>query len=204
MGGFGSGRSYYKRRPSRGGKALVSRYHRLNISDLVRKHSKSPGVYETILLELSIVDDIIHVKKREGEKLVIETVRITTMPCHYGGLRYFGLCPFCKKQVMVLYLCQTVLACRHCLRLSYHSKNVTFSTRLLLKFFKVEKKINSDRYTKPKWMRWKTFEKLKEQHLELDEKSQIADIYALRNNKSVDILFDQYGCAFAAADALEM
>lgn len=204
MGGFGSGRSYHKGRPSRGGKALTSHCYSLDISESIKKYNKAPGVCVYGKFGFVFDDDAILVKRLDGEKLLTEEIAVTTMPCHFGGLRYFGLCPLCQRQVRILYLRKSLLACRHCHNLSYHSKNVSFSTRLLLKFLEIKKKINGDEYTKPKWMRWKTFEKLKEQYFELDEKSQIADIYALRNNKSVDILFDQYGCAFAAADALEM
>ena len=204
MGGFGSGKSYARGREKRGGKTLTSYLYHLDVSDVAKKHNKTPGMYETKLFELSLEDGVLHIKRRDGEGLVTKTIIITTMPCNYGGIRHFGQCPFCSGRVKYLYLCKDVLACRHCLCLSYKSQNETLTRRLLRLMWKVERKIGCGEIKKPKWMRWKTFEKLRQQYFDLDEKSSIADIYSLRTNRAVDKLFTKYGCAFAAADAFEM
>jgi len=48
------------------------------------------------------------------------SVRIDKTPCHYGGVRYWFLCPKCGKRVAILY-CAKYFVCRHCLNLTYRS-----------------------------------------------------------------------------------
>lgn len=134
----------------------------------------------------------------------LELLKVTKMPCHYGGFTFFGLCPCCSKQVRDLYFYKTAFACRHCFRMTYFTRHTTLSMRLILKRERIGKRINDDKWNKPKWMRQKTFAKLRSEYFDLDEKELIADFYSLRTNRSVDKLFAKYGCIIAAAEALEM
>jgi hypothetical protein len=84
----------------------------------------------------------------------------------------------------------------------YSSQNTTFSYRLYRKLKSAKNKLNNDEWTKPKWMRKKTFEKLRANVSELDEKQQIADFFSLRNHRSVNRIYDEYGCAITAAEML--
>lgn len=68
------------------------------------------------------------------------TVTLTTTPCHLGGIRYWFVCTFCKRRVSALYICDANdFACRHCLGLTYESRNMTKRFRDYQKFFDLEK-----------------------------------------------------------------
>jgi hypothetical protein len=54
--------------------------------------------------------------------------RLTSTPCHFGGLRWWFICPLvvsgraCNRRVGVLYLaCGKYFGCRHCHNLTYES-----------------------------------------------------------------------------------
>ena len=50
---------------------------------------------------------------------------LITTPCHYGGVRYWLLCPEwgCRRRVGTLYFAGERFACRHCFNLTYKSQN---------------------------------------------------------------------------------
>ncbi len=56
-------------------------------------------------------------------------IELVTAPCHFGGLRYWFICPGvkssapCRRKVMKLYLPPGTVdfACRHCYELTYRS-----------------------------------------------------------------------------------
>lgn len=58
-------------------------------------------------------------------------VSLTTTPCHFGGVRYWFVCPlttegvYCGRRVGTLYLPPggNYFGCRHCYNLSYKSRN---------------------------------------------------------------------------------
>jgi len=53
------------------------------------------------------------------------TVPLETIPCYFGGARYYFTCPECSRRVGVLYLApgEVYFRCRHCQDLSYQSRN---------------------------------------------------------------------------------
>lgn len=204
MGGFGSGKCYWKRRPKRSSKLFTSSLYKLCIPHLLKEHKKTPGVFIwNDQIRLIVEDDSILFSSIDGQQMNTEIVKMTKMPCHYGGFRFFGLCPCCSKQVRDLYFYKTTFACRHCFRMTYYTRHTTLSRRLILKREKISKRINDDTWNKPKWMRQKTFARVRSEYFDLDEKELIADFYSLRTNYAVDKLFAKYGCAIAAAEALE-
>lgn len=71
----------------------------------------------------------------------------------------------------------------------------TLSTCLHIKRKKTGKRINNDVWIKPKWMRKKTYARLRKLYRDLEEKVEIANFYNLRNNPAVDKLFARYGSA---------
>ena len=58
-------------------------------------------------------------------------VSLTTTPCHFGGVRYWFICPlttngnYCGRRVGTLYKAPgaNFYGCRHCYKLSYESRN---------------------------------------------------------------------------------
>lgn len=101
----------------------------------------------------------IHTDKFTNEKNHYNyKILLTTSPCHYGGKRYWFICPLvtngrlCMRRVGVLYHGGNYgyFGCRHCLDIGYSSKNenrrggsyyVIEYFRLLKKFEKLEKEI---------------------------------------------------------------
>lgn len=63
-------------------------------------------------------------------------IPLTTTLCHYGGKRYWFICPwykngvYCGKRVGVLYKNGDYFACRHCYDLTYESCNASRFSRL--------------------------------------------------------------------------
>lgn len=58
-------------------------------------------------------------------------IQLTTTPCHFGGVRYWFVCPLvvngipCGRKTGTLYLASggNYFGCRHCYNLSYESRN---------------------------------------------------------------------------------
>lgn len=86
-----------------------------------------------------------HYKTRSGyldEEWQSKSYRtnLLTTGCHFGGVRYWFECMFCKRRVGTLYLCgDSDFACRHCLDLSYTSRNENKQYRNLEKVFSIGK-----------------------------------------------------------------
>ena len=66
----------------------------------------------------------------DGEKQDFDyRVELVTTPCHYGGKRYWFICPLssrgkrCGRRVGVLYKSGSYFGCRHCHSLCYRSQN---------------------------------------------------------------------------------
>ena len=70
--------------------------------------------------------------RNTGEKTDYDyKISLTTTPCHFGGVRYWFICPlavnglYCGRRVGTLYLASggCYFGCRHCYNLSYESRN---------------------------------------------------------------------------------
>jgi hypothetical protein len=193
MGGFGSGKSYVKRRKRRGLKLFTSDLPRIDIPKMMKDVKETPSCYFVLKnIKLKIVEDVIHLEDLNKDQRTFSILRIASIPCNYGGFRYFGLCPICQKKVTKLYLFKTMFACRHCLKLAYPSQNETLHLRLLTKKYKAKEKLNKDEWTKPKWMRQKTFDRLRKEFFSLSEMSDFADMFSLRTNRQAKALSKKY------------
>jgi hypothetical protein len=64
-------------------------------------------------------------------------IQLTTTPCHFGGVRYWFICPlvingaYCGRRTGTLYIVSggNYFGCRHCYDLSYESRNENHSGR---------------------------------------------------------------------------
>lgn len=92
-------------------------------------------------------------------------------PCRLGGSRPWFLCPArgCGRRVAILYG-GTIFACRRCHRLAYDSSREDAGGRATRRADHIRMKLgwqpgilNGDG-PKPKWMRWRTFDRLVERH----------------------------------------
>lgn len=97
-------------------------------------------------------------------------VVVCSIPCNYGGIRYFYVCPFCRKRYRHLYITQGKkhprLACRKCCCLSYRTQSEKEYDRLISKLFKLlyTYKLRTTfikKTHKPKGMNRRRFDKIK-------------------------------------------
>ena len=88
--------------------------------------------------------------------------------CHYGGQRPWFRCPGCQRRVAVLCGCDRFFLCRHCYRLPYTSQYETRLDRLSRKLRKLQDRIGHQHSRKPKGMHWRTWERLRDQTLDVE------------------------------------
>jgi hypothetical protein len=75
-------------------------------------------------------------------------IPIVATPCHYGGERYWFICPwyknnkYCGNRISILYKNGDYFACRHCSNLTYKSRNINHRgrTSLLFDFLNLDEK----------------------------------------------------------------
>ena len=78
------------------------------------------------------------------------SVDLTTTECHYGGERFWFICPLymngraCGKRVGVLYLAGKYLGCRSCYDLAYNSQQDSVRYRALSKFLGFTQKVDEE------------------------------------------------------------
>lgn len=113
-------------------------------------------------------------QKHDGESGRLDyPVSLQTTSCHYGGVRYWFICPAvdCGKRVAKLYLGDKYFACRHCYRLTYNSQRETKADRGYRGAGKVREKLGwmpgiaNLPEGKPKDMHWRTYNRLLAKHL---------------------------------------
>jgi len=98
-------------------------------------------------------------------------VRIARTPCHLGGSRPWFICPAvgCGRRVAILYG-GSIFACRHCYQLVYASSREEAGDRATRQADRLRARLGWEPGIlnagggKPKWMRWRTFERLTAQH----------------------------------------
>ena len=99
-------------------------------------------------------------------------VRLDWTPCHYGGQRAWFLCAHCNRRAAVLYGSATI-ACRQCLGLAYTSTRENKARRAGRRAEKIRARLKwrpgiawgTD--LKPRFMHWKTFDRLSAQVADL-------------------------------------
>jgi hypothetical protein len=111
---------------------------------------------------------------RTGERLDYRVELVSTSP-HYGGLRWWFLCPLrgCPRRVRKLYSTGKYYACRHCSQLNYQSQREDAMNRALSKAQAIRKRLGGSGSMiesfppKPKGMRWRTYRRLRASSEEL-------------------------------------
>jgi hypothetical protein len=179
MGGPGSGnRSRY------GAKSTTDDYRTLDVRRLVRTGLLKPGHWGRwqwtrnggavasiqMRAEHSRVI-LIYNHSRGGDEQY--PVRIERTACHLGGSRAWFICPAlgCGRRVAVLYGSGT-FACRHCHQLAYASSREDVGDRAMRRADRLRARLGwqpgvvNEEGDKPKWMRWRTFERLTDQYRE--------------------------------------
>lgn len=68
-------------------------------------------------------------------------IEFDSTPCHFGGKRYWFLCPCCKKRIITLYRHRNLYRCRHCHNLSFRSQSESQLDRLIRKSRKLRNRL---------------------------------------------------------------
>ena len=105
-------------------------------------------------------------------------VRIVLTPCNLGGSRAWFICPAagCGRRVAILYG-GSIFACRNCYQLAYASAREDPGDRAARRADRIRARLGwepgilNSNGTKPKWMRWHTFERLVAEHDEFVARS---------------------------------
>ena len=97
------------------------------------------------------------------ETLIIDDryIRVTATPCHFGGKRYWLVCPSCDRRCVALY---SNFQCRICIRGRYSTEAMSRIDRLIDRSRKLRRKLGQRSFRlidlpppKPKLMRWHTY-----------------------------------------------
>jgi hypothetical protein len=120
-------------------------------------------------------------------------VRIVRTPCNLGGSRAWFICPAvgCGRRVAILYG-GSIFACRHCYRLAYPSAREDVCDRAARRADRLRARLDwepgilNGGGEKPKWMRWRTFERLAAKHDQLVMRSIHSGRAALRGGGNAD------------------
>jgi hypothetical protein len=177
VGGPGSGNRWRY-----GAKSTTDDYRILDVRRWARERMLRPGYWggwrwtldgETVAsIQMRAEQDrvILIYRHRSGDaewKDEHYAVRIVHTQCNLGGERPWFICPAlgCGRRVAILYG-GGIFACRHCYRLAYPSAREDVCDRATRRADKLRARLgwepgilngNGD---KPKWMRWRTFQRL--------------------------------------------
>ena len=190
MGGFGSGRPAGRGKVEACRSIDVNRLHRegcLRAGSMASCQWSRDGDKVTPT-NMRAEHDRLHLTYRlrigGGEwEDVNETVRIVRMPCRFGGARPYFVCPgvvngtVCGRRVAKLYGPGRYFVCRHCYRLAYASQSEDAQRRSMRRATKIRQRLGGNAGTasplppKPKGMWRRTYERLREQALDAEERA---------------------------------
>jgi hypothetical protein len=130
----------------------VSSVPQLDIRALIRRHGKAAFAGHTIRLVVSEMEF---------------SLNLTRLCQPLGGERVYFLC-HCRRRVDFLYCARGRFACRKCQRLHYWSQALGPVHRRTHALIKRRRRLGqpqgsgllADFPAKPKWMRWRTYERL--------------------------------------------
>lgn len=115
---------------------------------------------------------------RDGERKAITcTLQLVTLPCHYGGRRWYFVCPYTGRRARKLYKWGPIdwFCHREAVKPkpTYASQRESGGNRIVAQRWALRSKIGdnfSDLFgepCKPKWMRWRTFNRYAARDAEL-------------------------------------
>lgn len=181
MGGPGSGNRWRT-----AGRPSTNEFRSLDVRWLARKGLLKPTGWSTLtwsregreVASVRVRGDhgCVHLwyrHRRSGGEWQTEsyTVRVARTACHLGGTRAWFICPAarCGRRVAVLFGGE-VFACRHCYRIAYPSTREDVWDRATRRAEVMRARLGwkpgvlNDMGVKPKWMRWRTFDRLVGEH----------------------------------------
>lgn len=94
-----------------------------------------------------------------------DTVRLTRTACHFGGGRFWFICPVCGRRCAKLYHAGAGFRCRRCQRRPYRSQSETRLDGHLRRLRRVRQRLGASLdptdpvLGKPRGMHWRSFER---------------------------------------------
>lgn len=179
MGGFGSGRSGWRRKAEDMLCLSVHAVHRRGFltpgASCLWTWTWTTGDKASIGLQALAGALRLDFRVRSGGddwRDVVQTVDLEHTPCHYGGTRPWFRCPRCGRRVAKLYG-GAAFWCRQCYGLAYRSQAEGFADRCYRKANKMRARLGGEPgalsiLLKPKWMRWPTYDRLAGEIRELE------------------------------------
>lgn len=102
-------------------------------------------------------------------KAVTCRIRLSSLPLHFGGRRWYAHCPYTHRRALRLYKFSGIDYFCHRTAVrplpTYASQRVSGSDRINAQRWAIRRKLGDDESDlgcdpiKPKWMRWRTFER---------------------------------------------
>jgi hypothetical protein len=128
----------------RGGRRCTDDLWRLDIRPLIREGRFVPGTEFQLTwgpASSPAARVVVHCKatwtvlesswpEGAGWRTISFEVGLTSTPCHFGGSRWWWVCPGCRRRVAVLYG-RGRFGCQECLQLAYRSQRETERARVL-------------------------------------------------------------------------
>lgn len=196
MGGPGSGQWYRWHK-----KDAVEEHRNLDVNRWLRDGLLKPGYAfgwnwwrdgeKTASLGVSTFEGAVElsytIRPRTPEAADIRyRVALTWTPCTYGGRRPWFVCPgvtdgrACGRRVAKLYIAGRYFLCRRCQGLTYESQREDEANRARTRAQNIRRRLGGDPSLitplppKPKWMRWRTYERLRQEALDAELESWVA------------------------------
>jgi hypothetical protein len=202
VGGFGSGRQ------SSGSRYLAAEQcYSLDLACLARSGYLAPGVKATGSRQWFATNDPEEITGEAGVTIDLRDLAAPTFTISYvaggvpleihgrllttrpqlGGVRYWFGCPRCGMRRRVLYAYpargRERFACRRCHGLRYYSHREGAADRSLRRARTLYRRIGGHPdqawYEKPKWMRWKTFDRILEEAHAAATRADVLHFYGL-------------------------
>lgn len=178
MGGYGSGRTSYKRKAEECRSIDVNRLHREGRLRAGRRGSwawsrngEDLGAITMLASEGALTLDYRVREYGNDWEGVTQPIRLTHTDCHYGGQRPYFICPgvrggkLCARRVGKLFMGQKYFLCRHCNNLAYASQSETRHDRMLRRANKIRNALGGPSGTahliafKPRGMWQRTYQR---------------------------------------------
>ena len=158
---FGAGRPGYRLKAEQTLKVDIRMWHQrghlVNGQSFAWQWSRGGEV--TGLIGVSVNNGSIRLGYATQGKDASQTIRTSITPCHFGGARTWFECSYCRARAAVLFMRSGRFACRQCQRVSYTSQSGSKQDGELVRYHRLHDLVEAG---KPKWQRWKTFERLED------------------------------------------
>ena len=102
-------------------------------------------------------------------------IQLSKSACHYGGHRFWWLCPKCHQRTSILY-CAGLYVCRHCINANYGSQLQQPIDRLFSRIADIRARLGWQQGVihgigaRPRYMHSKTLDRLVTEHYQLSAK----------------------------------